>query len=211
MASKDYGDYLHELSKHHSIPVMDREVDHFLRSIPKNGLIIDVGGCWGWHWRRISNTRPDVTVFIIDFVRGNLVHAKNVLGQQIGTNIFLVHGDATSLIFSDNTFDGWWSVQTLQHIPDYKKAVSEAWRVLKDRGVFANYSLNNQALIRFVYRIMGRKYHVKGNVPGSFYLARASHEQLKQVKDIFSNNCRVRYSEVLFSPELKFQPIFRTF
>lgn len=204
VASNSCKDYLQEISKHHSIPVMDREVAHFLCSIPKNGLIVDVGGCWGWHWRHISSSRPDVTVFIVDFIRGNLIHAKSVLGQHIGRNVFLVHGDATSLIFSDNTFDGWWSVQTLQHIPDYKKAISEAWRVLKVGGVFANYSLNSQALVKSVYRLIGRDYHIKGNIPGSFYLARASREQLKQVEEVFFNKCRVRFSEVIFSPELKF-------
>jgi ubiquinone/menaquinone biosynthesis C-methylase UbiE len=203
VASLNYQNYLQKLSYHHSVPVMDKEVNLFLKKIPKNGIIVDVGGCWGWHWRRISNVRPDITVFIVDFVRSNFIHAKNILGDQINDNIFLVHGDATSLIFKENTFDGWWSVQTLQHIPNFKKAVSEARRVLKPGGVFANYSLNNQALIKLIYKMRGRQYHTKGQVPGSFYLALASYEQLKQVEDIFSNRCKKRYSEVIFSPELK--------
>ncbi|MBW1909674.1 MAG: methyltransferase domain-containing protein [Deltaproteobacteria bacterium] len=45
-----------------------------------------------------------------------------MLGKLVNISIFLVHGDATSLVFNDNTFDGYWSVQTLQHIPDLKKA-----------------------------------------------------------------------------------------
>lgn len=203
VASHNYQDYLEELSYHHSVPVMDREVNLFVKSIPMNGIIIDVGGCWGWHWRRISNARPDITVFILDFVKSNLIHAKNILGNQINSNIFLVHGDATSLIFEENTFDGWWSVQTLQHIPNFNKAVSEGWRVLKPLGVFANYSLNNQLIVKLIYKMKGQHYHTKGQVPGSFYLACASHEQLKQVEEIFSNRCKRRYSEVIFSPELK--------
>ena len=47
VASHNYQDYLHEVSKHHSVPVMDREVTLFLSKIPKNAIIIDVGGCWG--------------------------------------------------------------------------------------------------------------------------------------------------------------------
>ena len=69
VSARDYEDYLEEISAHHSIPVMDREVDRFLERIARNGLVVDVSGCWGWHWRRISNTRPDVTVFIGDFIR----------------------------------------------------------------------------------------------------------------------------------------------
>lgn len=146
---------------------------------------------------------PDVFVFIVDFVRENLIHARNILGHQINKNIFLVHGDATSLIFQDNTFDGWWSVQTLQHIPNFEKAVKEAWRVLNPGGIFANYSLNIQSLVRFVYRVMGKHYHIAGQIPGTFYLARASDEQFKKVGEIFSNNVTQRFTELLFSPEFK--------
>ena len=205
VAARDYVNYLEEISIHHSIPVMDREVDRFLGGIAKNGLVVDVGGCWGWHWRRISNTRPDVTVFIVDFIRTNLIHARNILGQQIGRNIFLIHGDATQLIFPDNTFDGYWSVQTLQHIPDFRKAICEACRILRPGGVFANYSLNNQSLVRFIYKVFGRQYHIKGNIPKAFYLARASSVQYDQIRELFSNDVYVRYTEVLFSPELGFR------
>ena len=195
-------DYLLELSHHHSIPVMDKEIDIFLNKIPKNGVVVDVGGCWGWHWRRNKYLRPDVVVFIVDFIRSNLIHAKNILGDQINNNIFLVHGDALSLNFRDNTFDGWWSVQTLQHIPDFEKVVVEARRVLKSGGVFANYSLNDQMLLKLIYRLFGKTYHVKGQMPGVFYLARASNEQFEIVGKIFPNSVRKRYSEVIFCPEL---------
>ena len=203
VASQDYQDYLDKISNHHSIPVMDREADLFLKKTPPHGIIVDVGGCWGWHWRRMKYIRPDVFVFIVDFVRENLIHARNILGSQINKNIFLVHGDATSLIFQDNTFDGWWSVQTLQHIPNFQKAVEGAWRVLKAGGIFANYSLNIQSLVRFVYRVMGKHYHITGQIPGTFYLSRASDEQLKTVEEIFSNDVQQRFTEILFHPDFK--------
>jgi ubiquinone/menaquinone biosynthesis C-methylase UbiE len=201
-AARDYEDYLGEVSKYHSIPVMDREVDRFLESIARNGLIVDVGGCWGWHWRRLSDIRPDVTVFIVDFIRQSLVHARKVLEPQIGQRIFLIHGDATGLMFPDNTFDGYWSVQALQHVPEFRKAISEACRILKPGGVFASYSLNNQSLVRFVCKILGRKYHVSGNVPGTYYLDRASSAQYHQIREVFCSDIQVRYTEVLFGMEL---------
>jgi ubiquinone/menaquinone biosynthesis C-methylase UbiE len=203
VAFVNYQDYLEKISRHHSIPVMDKEVDIFISKIRKNGVIIDVGGCWGWHWRRMKKNRSDISVFIIDLVKENLVHAKNILGSQVNKNIFLVHGDATYLKFPDNSFDGWWSVQTLQHIPDFEKAVKEAWRVLKRGGVFANYSLNNQFLVRCVYKIMGKKYHIHGQVPESYYLSRASREQHQKIVENFSNEVEIRFTEVFFSPELK--------
>ena len=105
VASADYEDYLAEIANHHSIPVMDNEVISFLKEIPPNGIVVDVGGCWGWHWRELNTIRPDVTVIIVDFIRANLKHAINILGGEINKNIFLVHGDATQLPFPDFSFE----------------------------------------------------------------------------------------------------------
>lgn len=203
IASTHYENYLETLSYHHSVQVMDKEIDLFIKNIPTNGIILDVGGCWGWHWRHIKKTRPDITVLILDFIRENLIHAKAILGNYINNNIFLVHGDGTSLKFEENTFDGWWSVQALQHIPNFKKAVSEAWRVLKPGGIFANYSFNDPALTKLIYLMMGKHYHIRGNIPEQFYLERASKQQLEQIEEIFKNKCKKRYSEIFFTPDLK--------
>jgi len=203
ISTQQYENHLEVLSYHHSIKVMDKEIDLFIKNIPINGIILDVGGCWGWHWRRINDTRPDITVFVLDFVRKNLLHAKEILGNYVNNNIFLVHGDGTSLKFEENTFDGWWSVQTLQHIPNFKKAVREAWRVLKPQGLFANYSVNDIALIKLIYFMMGKHYNIRENIPGQFYLERASQQQLEQIEEIFSNKCKKRYSEIIFTPSLK--------
>jgi len=121
VASKVYGDYLEETRTHHSIPVMDREIEKFLSQIPNGGVVLDIGGCWGWHWRKTHIQRPDITVVIVDLVRENLLHAKEVLKEQVtNKKVFLVHGNACSLEFEDNTFNGVWSVQTTQHIPDFR-------------------------------------------------------------------------------------------
>lgn len=84
VAASHYENYLKSISTSHSITVMDHEVDRFLAKIPHDGLILDIGGCWGWHWRRLAQARPDVGVLIIDFVRSNLLHAQNVLEGLVG-------------------------------------------------------------------------------------------------------------------------------
>jgi len=209
VASKTYDNYLSAISHSHSVPVMDSEVDNFLKKIPQDGLILDIGGCWGWHWRRLAETRPDVSVIIIDFVRSNLVHAKNVLIDLVGNQVALMHADATALPFKiDENFsgvDGLWTVQTFQHIPDFSKAISEAHRVLKRKGVFTNYSINNQPHIRMLYRIFGRDYISKGWVDKMYWLARASKEQKKVIEDTFGDIVTERCSEILYSPELHFR------
>jgi len=194
---------LAKIAKHHSVPVMDFEVARFLRQIPSGGRVIDVGGCWGWHWRMLQQTRPDVQVFIVDFVRANLLHAKALLGEAINESIFLIHGDATDLNFPDESFDGYWSVLALLLVVLFETALSEARRVLTRGGGFANYSLNDPAAIRWLYRTVGRHYIDKGWVEGTYWLARASGEQKQMLESIFATKVYERLSEILYKPELR--------
>jgi ubiquinone/menaquinone biosynthesis C-methylase UbiE len=207
VAAEHYDDYFEAISRSHSLPVMDREVDLFLAKMPQGALILDVGGCWGWHWRRLAQTRPDVGVLIVDFVRSNLPHARNVLGALVDRQVALMHADATALPFvvDENFagFDGVWTVQTFQHIPDFDKAVAESHRVLKRGGLFANYSLNVQPPIRWLRRLLGRGYLTKGWVDGAFWLARASDEQKKCIEGVFGRTTSERWSEILYSPEVR--------
>ena len=208
VAKKKFENILREIAKHHSIDVMDKEVTKFLKYIKKNGVIIDVGGCWGWHWRNLEVNHPDINVFIVDFVRANLIHAKNVLGDLVGKKIWLVHADAKNLPFQiQGTFKGFnavWTVQTFQHIPDFEKVVKESFRVLCIEGYFANYSLYNTPFNQFIYYCFYKKFHKKGEVKGSYYLERANKDQLNIVSNIFGKQKILeRFSENLFHPDLK--------
>ncbi len=209
VASKNYDNYLYSVSKSHSITVMDHEVEKFLKKMPEKSIILDIGGCWGWHWRKIKISRPDVKIIIIDFVRSNLIHAKNVLGELIGSQIELVHADATNLPFKTNNsfkgFNGIWTVQTLQHIPNFSKAIGEAHKLLLKEGCFINYSLHNTPFNIFIYKIFRKKFHQKGEVQGSYYLERASEEQIFIMQKYFGKeNVKINYCETLFHPDLKF-------
>ena len=48
VAARQYVNYLDAISCSHFIAVMDYEVDRYLTKIPQGGLILDIGGCWGW-------------------------------------------------------------------------------------------------------------------------------------------------------------------
>ena len=63
---------------------MDHEVEQFISDLPMNSIILDVGGCWGWHWRNLEVIRPDIDVVIVDFVRANLIHVKMYWERQSG-------------------------------------------------------------------------------------------------------------------------------
>jgi ubiquinone/menaquinone biosynthesis C-methylase UbiE len=201
VAALKYDDPLAKVALNHSVPVMDHEVARFLGNIPEKGRVIDVGGCWGWHWRNIHRIRPDIRVYIVDFSRGNLLQARALLGNAINDSIFLIHGDATDLRFPDSAFDGYWSVQTLQHVIRFDLAISEARRVLRPNGIFANYSFNDQPPIRWLYRALRKNYHIRGYMEGSFWLERASDAQRRIVESTFNTIVDVRWSEILFKPE----------
>jgi len=207
VAGHVYDNYLAAVSRSHSIPVMDAEVDRLLAMMPRDALILDVGGCWGWHWRRLAATRPDVGVLIIDFVHANLLHAVRVLGPLVGTQVALMHADAMALPFPGGDrvrgFDGVWTVQVFQHIPDYARACREAHRVLKTGGRFMTYSLQAPPVNRAIRRLLGRPLHTDGMVEGTFHLTRANDHQRAIVAEIFGGPVIDRYSECLFHPDLK--------
>ena len=203
VAKKLKGNFLKNISKSHSIPVMDAEISRFLKCIPLNGIILDVGGCWGWHWRNVHTVRPDLSVVILDFVRPNLVHAKTLLGDLINKNICLVHGDATNLQFKSELFDGIWTVQCLQHIENFESAISESCRVMKPEALFVNYSLNIQPQVKFLKELLRKQYVTDGHMmDGKLWLSRASAKQKLHLEKIFQNIVDERWSEYLFSPAL---------
>lgn len=48
----------------------------------------------------------------------------------------IIQGDAEALPYKDNTFDFVFMTETLEHMLDYDKAVSEVRRVLRPKGIF---------------------------------------------------------------------------
>lgn len=202
VADKIYNNYLLEISNHHSIGVMDLEVASFLKKLPKNSVVCDIGGCWGWHWRYIKDQRPDVRIIIVDFVRKNLNHAKNVLGKLIDNQIYLVNGDANNLRFDDNTFNAVFSVQTIQHIPNYKNVYYEIFRILKNDAYFYNYNLKYNFIFNIIYKILRKKYQ-RDEYDKSFFQERVNAKQRRLLSHAFDNKVLSKYSELLFHPDLK--------
>nr|WP_078123868.1 class I SAM-dependent methyltransferase [Leptospira alexanderi] len=126
------------------------------------------------------------------------------MGNSIGKHVYLIHADATSLPFQDQIFDGVWTVQTFQHIPNFKKACSEAFRVLKKEGTFINYSLSSTPMNRIVYFLLRKKFHQEGKVEGSFFLNRANVAQKKILVDLYGKqNVMEGYSECFFHPDFR--------
>ena len=190
------------VSHHHSVEVMKCEIRKFIDSVPFGGIILDVGVGWGWHWLGLSVYRPDLLVCVLDFSLQSLVRAKKVLTKESSNSFVYVCGNALNLKFENESINGYWSVQTLQHVDSFETAISEAHRVLTDGSQFVSYSLNTQPVVRSLYNVLGRSYVVNGEYSEGINLSRASTDQLTVVQKIFGAPVEVRYSEILFSPEV---------
>jgi ubiquinone/menaquinone biosynthesis C-methylase UbiE len=202
VAKSYYNNFYNHISDHHSIQVMDLEIVNLLKIIPKNSIICDIGGCWGWHWRNICEQRPDINIVIIDFVYENLLIAKKILKKKINKQIYLVNDDICELKLKKEIFDTVWTVQTLQHIKKYSKAIKNIYKILKIDGYLFNYNLNINYIVKIIYKIFNKKYLIKG-YNNDFYLERSSIKQKKIIKKIFKNTITTRYTELLFHPDLK--------
>jgi ubiquinone/menaquinone biosynthesis C-methylase UbiE len=202
IAKIKYKNFLKEISYHHSINVMDREVEKFIKLLPKNSIICDIGGSWGWHWRNIDKERPDIKIIIVDLVFENLLIAKKILNNKINKQIFLVNDDCLKFNIKKNYFDAVWSVQTIQHIQDYIQVYKKIYYQTKVGGYFYNCNLNKNIIVNFVYSIFKKKYLIRG-FNKNYYLERSSVKQKKSLEKIFKNRAKIIYSELLFHPDLK--------
>jgi ubiquinone/menaquinone biosynthesis C-methylase UbiE len=202
VAKSYYQNFYNHISDHHSIQVMDREIANLLKKIPKNSIICDIGGCWGWHWRNIGLQRPDINIVIIDLVYENLVIAKKLLKKKINKQIHLVNDDICELKINKEIFNVVWTVQTLQHIPKYLNAIKNIYKIINADGYLYNYNLNINYIVKIIYKLFNKKYLIKG-YNNDFYLERSNINQKKIIKKIFKNKIVTRYTELLFHPDLK--------
>ena len=197
IAQMKFSNYLTELSKFHSIEVMDAEVRKFISKLKKNSIILDLGCGWCWHWREIDRYRPDIKIVAFDFVYENFFHAKKILSENTKKQIYFVNDDMHNLNFKDNTFDAIWTVQVFQHIEQIDRVLRESFRVLKKDGLIYNYHLNNSIIVKFKNFFSKIK-----NIKNYYYLNRDIKLVEKKFFDIFKNNIIKEYNEILFHPEL---------
>ncbi len=111
------GNYSSELNKY----CQDRFVQFIDRYIKKGDMILDVGCGDGYIMDKIK-VKPKSGIDIsLEMVKLN--RNKNVRCA-----------DAESLPFEDESFDVVYSVDLLEHVPNPKKAIKEAYRVLRPNG-----------------------------------------------------------------------------
>ena len=193
--------WINIISKHHSFEVMDREIENKVyKKLPMNSLILDVGGGWCWHWRNIYKQRPDIKVIVIDITSSNFEIAKKIIYKSLNKNIFLVNDDITQIkINKSEIFNLVWSVQTLQHIPQFKKAIIIIYKLLKKNSFFFNYSLNKNNFFQ-IFNNLKNFFYDKKFIKYPYHLEKFSNYQKNVISNIFNkNNICINYCEIIFN------------
>lgn len=102
--------------------------------LPANSVILDAGSGEGNVALNIAG-KYGLRIYGVDLLdfavkrsieKSKRLNLENKLQFQVG--------DYTKLSFPNETFDGVYTMETLVHVPDYKKALSEFYRVLKPKG-----------------------------------------------------------------------------
>ncbi|MBX4189725.1 methyltransferase domain-containing protein [Candidatus Parcubacteria bacterium] len=133
----------------------------FSKYIPKaTTSILEVGGGTGRYGLYYASEHPEVAVTITDIVDSSL-KVVNMLKESMGLkNIKLQKEDARQLSFENNSFDLVMADVVIQHIPDYEKAITEMFRVVKPGGkviVSAVNVYNPHSITKFVSQIFARR------------------------------------------------------
>lgn len=115
---------------------------------PKPEEVILDGGCG--NARDLIQLAPSGCKCVgIDFSPNMIEEAKKELATRNIQRVELEVGDLTNLRFSDQTFDKVFASEVLEHVPDYRKAVSEMARVLKPGGTLVVTTPNRRSLYGF--------------------------------------------------------------
>lgn len=106
-------------------------------NLPKDSLILDAGCGEGKvaHYLAQRYGFKIIGIDLIDWAIAKANKTETELNLQDRLKFYV--SDYTSLAKKENTFDGIYTMETLVHSPNYKKALREFYRVLKPHGHLA--------------------------------------------------------------------------
>ncbi len=120
----------------------------FIPYFPPSPYILEIGTGQGLGAIFLAGKLKDSKFVAIDYEHDMVVEAvKNVQKTGLQDRIRVEWGDAVSLNFQDSSFDAVVSITVLHHVPGYKKAITEAARVLRLGGVFMIVDLDFKASV----------------------------------------------------------------
>jgi sterol 24-C-methyltransferase len=99
-------------------------------ALPTNSYVLDAG-CGEGNVAMYLADKHHLRVSGIDLLQFNVNNAKK---KQHDDNVNFQVGSYMQLPYPDATFDAVYTMETLVHAPDYRKALKEFYRVLKPNG-----------------------------------------------------------------------------
>lgn len=121
-------DEVHQLKAWRNV-YYHRIIQNKIKELPKGSKILEIGAGSGVDAKEL---KEEYNLTLTDVSPKTLERLANKLGKP---NIDYIAADGQNLPFKDSYFDGLYMVATWHHFEDPKKALEEAWRVLKPGGL----------------------------------------------------------------------------
>jgi len=123
---KAHFDYEFSVTAPDSISEKHAEVLNVANKITNGSSVLEVGCGKGRILKRIHEMHPDCKLYGVDISEGMLSYVPDYIDTMVG--------NIESLPYSDNTFDVVYSVECIEHSPNFSAAASELVRVCKPEG-----------------------------------------------------------------------------
>jgi len=109
-----------------------RSIQRILRSVrPTKGLVLEIGCGSGTTTLQVAKHLPNARIIATDFDEEQVAIARK---RVRSSRITIKQADASNLKFKSKTFTAVFSFLTYHHVDDWKKALRESFRVLKNGG-----------------------------------------------------------------------------
>lgn len=129
--SDELEDLHEESSRDHFIDVWTRSAMlERLGSVPEGGAIIDLGCSTGYLLEDLRDAYPGRGLIGVDLVAPGLAKAHDLLPDA-----WLLRADVCDLPLADSSVDAVVSANLLEHVPDDRGALREAFRILEPGGL----------------------------------------------------------------------------
>lgn len=131
----------------HFDSIANRQTALQLARLPETAHVLDVGTGSGWMAFVLAQAGHAVTSVDID--AGTLMRAEaraRQIGGEVAGRVRFMQADALDLPFADDVFDAVFSFDSMHHLPDCDRAISEMLRVCQIAGTIVIADLNARGL-----------------------------------------------------------------
>jgi demethylmenaquinone methyltransferase/2-methoxy-6-polyprenyl-1,4-benzoquinol methylase len=154
-------------------------------NIQNSDTIIDVGSGTGDLIKLILKKQPNIKeIYSVDLNKEMLDYGKKKFKNK---NVKFIQSNAQKLPFQDNYFDKYIISFCLRNVTDVKKALSEAYRIIKPGGIFycLEFSKPESQLVRTIY--MQYKKNIIPWIGEKITNNKEAYKYLEESIDLFPN------------------------